>query len=211
MGTPPAYQLEVTPVTQSDAGFPGTTVDYLLTVTNTGPNDDTYSLSSTSVWPVTFFDTLMNPITQIGPITNSGGNDDFIARVAIDGAALSGDFDIADIIATSQGDPSTSKTAQVQTNVPFATDWTENFETGSGAWTTEIIRASSNKWEIGNPMGTGPGTAYSGTNCAGTNIDNNYYADYDTWNWEPLLKYWISTPGTIFIMGAVPEMAGSWK
>ena len=174
MGAPPAYELDVMPESQMDYGTPGTTVDYTLTVTNTGPNVDTYDLSSTSIWPVSILDMGMNPITQIGPLAPLGGNDNFIARVSIPGGAPPGDFDIADIIATSQADPSVSDTAQVNTLVPFI-DFSEDFEDGWGAWTNDIIGSGQTRWEIGDPAGTGPGTAYQGSNCAGTNIDGVYY------------------------------------
>jgi bacillopeptidase F len=34
-------------------------------------------------------------------------------------------------------------------------------------------------WEIGDPSGAGPGTAYSGANCSGTNIVDDYYPSAD--------------------------------
>jgi parallel beta-helix repeat protein len=71
-----------------------------------------------------------------------------------------------------------SMTAGVIVSAPlYAIPWFDDFESGLGDWSTEIINPSSNgptEWEIGNPNGTGPGTAYSENNCAGTNIDSNY-------------------------------------
>ncbi|MFO7618280.1 MAG: ABC transporter substrate-binding protein [Thermoplasmata archaeon] len=64
---------------------------------------------------------------------------------------------------------------------PYPTPWFDGFEDGWGDWTTEIINPSSTaptEWEIGNPMGTGPGSAYNGTQCAGTNIDDYYHPYY---------------------------------
>jgi hypothetical protein len=67
--------------------------------------------------------------------------------------------------------------AQVQTQVPYVTDWLDGFESGWGLWTTEVFQQGSSptNWEMGNPMGAGPGTAYSGSNCTGTNLWDWYY------------------------------------
>jgi len=66
---------------------------------------------------------------------------------------------------------------QIDIFTPMATPWSDGFETGWGEWTTEILSNNHGltNWEIGDLMGTGPVTAYSGTNCAGTNINDRYY------------------------------------
>jgi uncharacterized membrane protein/bacillopeptidase F (M6 metalloprotease family) len=176
---PPTYRCALTPESQNRYGIPGgLSVTYMLTLTNTGAAGDTYDLSSSSVWPVGFYDwTGMTPITSLGPI-QFGHSANFMVTVTVPGGALPGDFDVADLVATSQADAMVSDTAHVMTYVPFATDWFEDFESGQGIWTTEIIRMSTNaptEWEIGDPSGYGPGTAFSGSQCAGTNIDDYYY------------------------------------
>ena len=96
--------------------------------------------------------------------------------------ASQGDFDIANITATSQGNVGVSDTVQVRTQVPFTVNWFDDLESGWGAWTNEVIRPSSpsTNWEIGDPAGWGPGTGYyNSTNCAGTNVAENYYPSAD--------------------------------
>ncbi|MEW5936372.1 MAG: Ig-like domain-containing protein [Candidatus Thermoplasmatota archaeon] len=183
MGAPPPYRCELTPDFQMNYGFPGTNVDYVLTVSNTGLNNDTYDLSYVNTvlpWTVTFRD--IGDTTNITTIFVPAGNStQFIARVSIPGGALSGDFDIANITATSQGNASVSDWALVRTQVPFAVNWFDGFEGGWGAWRTEEWSLSSppTVWEIGDPAGWGPGTGYLSTNCAGTNINDNYYDNPD--------------------------------
>ncbi len=178
MGSPPLYRCELDPELQYDYGIPGGGANYLLTVKNTGANNDTYDLgyaNNNLPWPVTFYDTMWNPITSI--FTFAGNSSNFIVQVNIPGGSMPGDYDLTDIYVTSQSDGSVWDFAQVQTQVPYVTDWFDDFESGQGLWTTEVFQQGNPQthWEIGDPMGTGPGSAYSGTQCAGTNIDDWYY------------------------------------
>jgi 3',5'-cyclic AMP phosphodiesterase CpdA len=50
----------------------------------------------------------------------------------------------------------------------------EDFESGQGKW-----KATNGLWEIGEPT-SGPDSAYSGLNCAGTNLKGNYPNDAET-------------------------------
>ena len=50
----------------------------------------------------------------------------------------------------------------------------ETWETGLGDWFTE-----RGTWEVGTPSG-GPGSSYSGENCAGTVLDGNYHENVDS-------------------------------
>jgi peptide/nickel transport system substrate-binding protein len=59
-----------------------------------------------------------------------------------------------------------------------AIPWFDNMESGRGNWTT--WPANNTFWELGNPSGFGPGTAYSGNNCWGTDINGNYWYYTDT-------------------------------
>ncbi|MBU4143590.1 MAG: right-handed parallel beta-helix repeat-containing protein [Candidatus Thermoplasmatota archaeon] len=49
--------------------------------------------------------------------------------------------------------------------------WFDDMESGQGNWT---VVTNNTAWELGNPLGYGPGTAYSGNNCWGTNVNTNY-------------------------------------
>jgi uncharacterized membrane protein len=177
----PEYGINMTPKFQDDFNSPGANVDYVLTVTNMGINNDTYDLSFSSGWPITFRD-----ITDTMDITfiyvESGTSKDFIVRVSIPGGASPGDLDLANITATSQGDSNFSDYAQVSTQVPYLAGWFDGFESGLNGWRIEILSSSNplaTNWESGNPSGFGPGTAYNGTNCSGTNIQSDYYLNAD--------------------------------
>lgn len=175
------YGINLTPKSQNDFNSPGANVDYVLTATNMGINNDTYDLSFTGSWPITFRD-----ITDTMDITSiyveSGTSEDFIVRVGIPGGASPGDFDLANITATSQGDSNFSDNAQVSTQVPFLAGWFDGFEGGLNGWRIEGLSQSSpsdTKWESGDPLGFGPSIAYNGTNCSGTNLQSDYYPGAD--------------------------------
>ncbi len=129
-------------------------------------------------------------ISQIGPLA-PGETMDFLATVGVPGGAGPGDFDIADIYITSQADPAVQRMAQTETVVPFWTDWYDGFETGWGAWTFTEQMPSSTQWEIGDPSGAGPGSAFAGTECAGTNLWDAYYPGTDM----ALVTPWVRLSG----------------
>ncbi|UCF07702.1 MAG: hypothetical protein JSW28_08680, partial [Thermoplasmata archaeon] len=179
--TPPPYRVGLAPDFQTNFGYPALNTDHTMTVRNMGTNDDTYGLTSMSIWPVTFRD-IGDTMDITSIFVPSGGDADFIARVGIPGAASPGDLDMADITATSQGDPMSSDSAQTFTQVPWFTDWLDGFEGGWTGWTMDVISSSSptdTYWQTGDPSGSGPGTAYNGANCSGTNIADVYYPGAD--------------------------------
>ncbi len=61
----------------------------------------------------------------------------------------------------------------------ISTPWFDDMESGIGDWTVESFGSNGTWWELGDPMGWGPGNAYSGNNCWGTNINANY--DYSAY------------------------------
>ena len=57
IGPPPPHDVELTPDWQSHYGYPGTNVNYFMTVENTGTSPDAYDLSATgNSWPVKFYE-----------------------------------------------------------------------------------------------------------------------------------------------------------
>ena len=131
VGVPAAYEVRLTPQTQSGYGPSGDTAAYQLTIINTGSNDDSYDLSaSDNIWDVSFFDE--SGTTQI---TNTalviGGDSTVItAKVAIPGSSVMSDSDNATITATSQADPLVDGTATVTTSsagLPGGFPWFEPF------------------------------------------------------------------------------------
>jgi len=65
---------------------------------------------------------------------------------------------------------------------PIKTIFFDNFETGITGWTHG---GTNDNWEIGTPANVGPDSAYSGNNCWGTDIDNNYGNNVNCWLLSP--------------------------
>lgn len=61
-------------------------------------------------------------------------------------------------------------------NVPAPPIFEDDLESGGAAWTTHVLAPGSNTtWELGSPgAGHGPGTAHSGQNVYGTDLDADY-------------------------------------
>ena len=92
--------------------------------------------------------------------------------------------------------------------------WFENFDNGAAGW-THGATVGTDDWQITSPVGGGgsgwsdPGQAFSGPNCAGTNLTNGgaYSASSDSWLRSPPIdcsgvpsvrirfKRWISCAG----------------
>ncbi len=73
------------------------------------------------------------PITSVGPLA-LGDVAFFSVRVNIPADASPGEFDVADITASSRGDNTVLDTVQLCTYIP---SWFDNFESGSPGWTVE--------------------------------------------------------------------------
>jgi uncharacterized membrane protein len=111
------YDLTLTPSTAQAQGYPGAQVEYILQLTNQGNITDTFDIQSTSLWTVTV------PAT-VGPLA-VGASTDIHVLVDIPSDALPGDSDIANILATSQGDGSKTQVSELTTTAiqtgPFVT------------------------------------------------------------------------------------------
>jgi uncharacterized membrane protein len=109
------YGVELTPDDIEGSGYRGATVDYALTLSNTGTVPDTYTVTVSSIWTVT------HPITvgPVAPYSSTG----LLVSVDIPYEADIGDFDVAEVVATSQGDPGVDATTLITTTA--VTDWTE--------------------------------------------------------------------------------------
>ena len=57
---------------------------------------------------------------------------------------------------------------------PYVLNSPESFESGFGDWSVD-----EGSWEAGTPI-SGPDTAYSGSNCVGTNLEGNYEEPADS-------------------------------
>jgi uncharacterized membrane protein len=92
------YALSLSPASAQANGYPGGQISYILHVTNMGNTTDTFTLMSTNIWDTTL-------PASVGPL-ESGNGVDFNVVVDIPTSAAPGEFDLAVITATSQGDGS---------------------------------------------------------------------------------------------------------
>jgi parallel beta-helix repeat protein len=139
---PWTYGVDVTPDYQWDIDYWTATIDYPMTVTNTGTLLDTYDLSVVgNTWPTSLWDiTGTMPIVTSGALA-PGGSMDFIARVTIPFGVADGSFDVAAIMATSQADPIITWDAGAVETIamnPYGVDLTPNYQTDSGYWTEDV-------------------------------------------------------------------------
>ena len=111
----PPYAVTIAPTTQTDGGKVGTSVAYHLIVSNRGFNADSYTMSATSTWATSFFDsTCTTPMTTT-PSVPAGGTTDVCAKVAIPASATNGATNAATVTATSVGSPGVSASATINT------------------------------------------------------------------------------------------------
>jgi uncharacterized repeat protein (TIGR01451 family) len=111
----PPYAVSITPATQTDGGRVGTSVSYHITVKNLGFNSDSYTLSASSTWAVTFYDsTCTTPITRT-PTLPAGGTTDVCVKVAVPAGTANAATNTATVTATSVGSPSVSASATIKT------------------------------------------------------------------------------------------------
>jgi hypothetical protein len=114
----PPYAVKLAPATQSNGGKGPTDVDYHVTVSNLGFNNDTYAMSSSGSaagFTVSFLDSsCTTPLaSNTTPTVTSGGSTDVCVRVNIASGA-SGNS-VATVKATSSTDATVSATATVKT------------------------------------------------------------------------------------------------
>ena len=114
----PPYAVKLAPATQTNGGKGPTDVDYHVTVSNLGFNNDTYAMSSSGSaagFTVSFLDSsCTTPLaSNTTPTVTSGSSTDVCVRVNIASGA-SGDS-VATVKATSSTDATVSATANVKT------------------------------------------------------------------------------------------------
>ncbi len=106
--TASAYGVSVTPASDEKLGAVGETIDFPLTVTNTGYEADTFDITlSGNLWVT------VAPLTT--GLVDAGETADVTVSVTIPLDALPGAEDTAVVTFTSQGDPAVSATATLTT------------------------------------------------------------------------------------------------
>jgi uncharacterized repeat protein (TIGR01451 family) len=111
----PPYAVTLAPATQTDGGKVGTSVSYTVTVSNRGFNADSYTLSATSPWAASFFDSTCTTAQTTTPTIAAGGTSNVCVKVAIPAGAANGATNAATVTATSVGSPSVSASAAINT------------------------------------------------------------------------------------------------
>lgn len=70
--------------------------------------------------------------------------------------------------------------------LPPVTIFSDDLESGQGAWTLGVDGSPGTEWELGTPSAGAPG-ANSGVNCFGTNLDGAYEIDANVWLRSPAI------------------------
>ncbi len=101
------YTLSLIPAAQSGEGYRGGTVDYTLTVTNTGDTPDAYTIDLTRTWTTT--------VSGLDGALDPGQGRAFTVTVEVPAGAALGESDLATLTLTSQGDPAQRASAALTT------------------------------------------------------------------------------------------------
>jgi carboxypeptidase T len=109
--TVPDYGVALYPESDAKQADPGEVVTYTLQVLNYGANDDTYDITLGSIWAA-------DVPTVIGPLTG-GESTSFGISVTIPLSATNGESDTATVQIQSQGDPTITDTASLETTANY--------------------------------------------------------------------------------------------
>jgi archaellum component FlaG (FlaF/FlaG flagellin family) len=101
------YALALVPDAQSGEGYRSGTVDYTLTVTNTGDTPDAYTLAVTGTWTTT--------VSGLGGALDPDQGRAFTVTVEVPAGAALGESDLTTLTLTSQGDPIQQASAAITT------------------------------------------------------------------------------------------------
>ncbi|MBE0411703.1 MAG: hypothetical protein IBX69_18405, partial [Anaerolineales bacterium] len=135
------YGVELLPVEHALSGDPGETVEYTLTLTNTGNVSDTFEVTfEGNLWDVHLPETSF----MLEPDESA----DVIVHVTVPADAMASDFDVVMITATSAGDPELSAASVLTTtaNAVYALMLTadEDALTGNPGETVEYTLTLTN-------------------------------------------------------------------
>lgn len=107
----PLHQVELSAQPLQQEAFPGETLTYQITITNTGTEDDTFTISTqNNEWPVTVSQSTIGPLTP-------NASEQFTVRVEAAINSQQGDSDTVDIIATSRANTYKSDSQALVTTI----------------------------------------------------------------------------------------------
>ena len=237
IGSKPAYGVAVSIQPGSRIDQPGATVNYTLTLINTGINTDTYAVSLAGpVWPTQVLSgtTPVTQIAQLAPCTSQSLN----VRVDIPAAAQVGASDLFTVTTTSQAAPAV--TQQISARTTAFPLWkietpmpTPRYRLGAaalpgtpyyfamGGWDSsgllainERYNACSNTWTTMAPMPV----ATANVNAAVLNSNIYIVGGYDnigpvksTYVYNPALNSWSSMADLPVALSGVASAAANGK
>jgi hypothetical protein len=111
----PPHAITLSPSSQKGAAKAGTDATYTVHLTNSGFQDDSYVISSTSTWTEHVFDsTCTTPVSTTATVP-SGDTLDLCVRVSVPASAAEADTSGATLTATSTSDSSVTSTTTLTT------------------------------------------------------------------------------------------------
>jgi uncharacterized repeat protein (TIGR01451 family) len=113
----PPFAMSVAPATQTDGAHAGSSVTYIVGITNQGFTTDSYTLASSGgTYPVSFLDSTCTTPATTTPTVSAGATTNVCVKVTVPVSGVNdGDISTATITATSVGSPSLTGTATVKT------------------------------------------------------------------------------------------------
>ncbi|TMF25461.1 MAG: DUF11 domain-containing protein [Chloroflexi bacterium] len=112
----PLFRFTLAPASQLDGARVGSSVNYKVTLSNTGFNADSYNMSSSGgTFPVSFLDsTCTTPLTTTATVA-SGSSTDVCVKVSVPTGTADSTMSTATVTATSVGNPALSASGTVIT------------------------------------------------------------------------------------------------
>jgi photosystem II stability/assembly factor-like uncharacterized protein len=173
----PPFSVGLAPASQTDGGRVGTNVDYKVTLTNLGFNDDTYAMSSSGgTFPVSFLDsTCTTPLAgNTTPSVPLGGSTEVCVRVGVPAGTADAADSTSTVTATSTGDPAVSASGTVRTIAVAVNTLLVDNDTDAPVDSLPVYRAALDAnavahqvWDLGDDI----------------NIPLNYMKAFDTIVW----------------------------
>jgi len=201
-----SYAVGVTPLTQTDGTKVGQSVDYTVHVRNLGANTDSYTMSASSGYTVSFLDATCTSTLATTSSLAPGASDDVCVRVDVPASASNGEVNAATVTATSVGNPAVSASVIVNTIAvgtstdTLLVDGDENIPDVQSYYTDALTAAgvSFNVWDL----------------SADSNIPLSYMQAFDNIVWftgnvwpGPMLPYeaklisYLDGGGNLFLSG----------
>jgi photosystem II stability/assembly factor-like uncharacterized protein len=118
----PKYAVALAPATQLEAAHAGASVNYHVTVTNTGFTADSYKLAATGAYAATVLDTTCTTPLATTASVAPGDSTDVCVKVTVPASATDGTQNTTTVTATSVASPSVSGSAALVTQA-VTKDW----------------------------------------------------------------------------------------